>query len=220
MKGAKAYVSPCCLTLKTVPLYLKNKIRIMLLSSDFVFGRRKQMAEEKKELWLNWLALTTIILAVCATLSTFKGGGFSTRSVMSQTQASDQWSFFQSKSVKSYLYEMQRDKLELELMAIGSKISPPVKVEYERRIADYSKKILKYDGEKAEIQKDAKKFEGIRDDAQKHSQAFGLAVIFLQIAILLSSIAALLKQKYIWLIGVAVGFVGIVYFANGFLLFI
>jgi hypothetical protein len=33
------------------------------------------MAEEKKETWLNYLALTTVILAVCATLSTFKGGG-------------------------------------------------------------------------------------------------------------------------------------------------
>ncbi len=29
------------------------------------------MAEEKKEGWLNYLALTTVILAVCATLSTF-----------------------------------------------------------------------------------------------------------------------------------------------------
>jgi hypothetical protein len=28
------------------------------------------MAEEKKEKWLNYLALTTVILAVCATLST------------------------------------------------------------------------------------------------------------------------------------------------------
>ena len=45
------------------------------------------MAEEKKETWLNYLALTTVIFAVCATLSTFKGGGFSTRSVMSQSQA-------------------------------------------------------------------------------------------------------------------------------------
>lgn len=28
------------------------------------------MAEEKKETWLNYLALTTVIFAVCATLST------------------------------------------------------------------------------------------------------------------------------------------------------
>jgi len=65
------------------------------------------MAEEKKEPWLNYLALTTVILAVCATLATFKGGGYSTRSVMSQTRASDQWAFYQAKSIKGYIYEMQ-----------------------------------------------------------------------------------------------------------------
>jgi hypothetical protein len=32
------------------------------------------MGEEKKEGWLGLLATTTILLAVCATLSTFKGG--------------------------------------------------------------------------------------------------------------------------------------------------
>ena len=48
------------------------------------------MAEEKKESWLNYLALTTVILAVCATLSTFKGGWFSTRSVLSQSHAANQ----------------------------------------------------------------------------------------------------------------------------------
>jgi hypothetical protein len=65
------------------------------------------MAEEKKEAWLNYLALMTVIFAVCATLSTFKGGGYSTRSVMSQSQASDEWAFYQSKSIKSYMYQMQ-----------------------------------------------------------------------------------------------------------------
>jgi Domain of unknown function (DUF4337) len=52
------------------------------------------MAEEKKEPWLNYLALATVILAVCATLSTFKGGGFSTRSVLSQSKAASQWAYF------------------------------------------------------------------------------------------------------------------------------
>ena len=41
------------------------------------------MAEEKKDPWLSYLALTTVIFAVCATLSTFKGGGYSTKSVIS-----------------------------------------------------------------------------------------------------------------------------------------
>ena len=176
------------------------------------------MAEEKKEVWLNYLALTTVILAVCATLSTFKGGGFSTRSVMSQTQASDQWAYFQAKSIKSYIYEMQKDKLELELKTAG-KISPQSVAEYAKKIEEYDKKSKKYEAEKNEIQTEAKHFEQVRNDAQNHSQIFGIAVIYLQIAILLSSIAALIKKKLVWLLGVSVGLVGIVYFMNGFLLF-
>ena len=52
------------------------------------------MAEEQKEPWLNRMALATVILAVCATLSTFKGGSYSTQSVINQALASDQWSFY------------------------------------------------------------------------------------------------------------------------------
>ena len=65
------------------------------------------MAEEKKEGWLNLLALTTVILAVCATLATFKGGGHSTKAVLSQSQASDQWAYYQAKGIKGNLYEVE-----------------------------------------------------------------------------------------------------------------
>ena len=93
------------------------------------------MAEEKKETWLNWLALTTVIFAVCATLSTFKGGGYSTRSVLSQTRASDQWAFYQAKSIKGYLYEVQREKLELERDAGRGSARPEVLAAYDATIA-------------------------------------------------------------------------------------
>ena len=76
------------------------------------------MSEEKKDAWLNYLALTTIIFAVCATLSTFKGGGFSTKSVITQAQASDEWAYYQSKGIKSYIYQLQAEKLELDLMGL------------------------------------------------------------------------------------------------------
>ncbi len=173
------------------------------------------MAEGKKEPWLNYLALTTVIFAVCATLSTLKGGGYGSKAVMSQAQASDQWSYYQSKSVKGYLYELQRDKLDLEL-----KIGGRGAAEYRKKIAFYQDEINRYKGEKEEIMKKAQALEATRDNAQKHSGAFGLAAMFLQIAILLSSIAALMKKKLFWFIGVAGGCIGLVYFFNGFLLFI
>ena len=173
-------------------------------------------AEEQKEKWLNYLALTTIILAVCATLSTFQGGKYSTRSVLMQTQAANQWAYYQSKSIKGYLYEIQRESLELETKK--AKVSRAMMSEYEKKIDIYNQKIKKYEEEKALISKEAKKLEAVRDDAQRHSQIYGLAVIFLQIAILLSGISALMKKKYVWILGMATGVVGLVYFANGFIL--
>lgn len=174
------------------------------------------MAEEKKEPWLNVLALTTVILAVCATLATFKGGGYSTRSVMSQAQASDQWAFYQAKSVKANLYEINRDRLEMD--AEGA--APARAAELRKKAEEFGAKVARYEKEKDEIQKVARQKEQVRDDAQKHSGAFGLAVIFLQISILLSSIAALLKKQPVWWLGLAVGTLGVVCFLNGFWLFL
>lgn len=174
------------------------------------------MAEEKKEVWLNYLALTTVIFAVCATLSTFKGGGFSTRSVMSQSQASDQWAFYQAKSIKSYMYQMQKETLELKLLDLPRSTPEKVANNLKDKIADYKKKIEKYEQEKSEIQEKAKQLESVRDESQKHSQAFGMAIIFLQISILLSSIAGLLKKKMVWYGGLATGLGGLFYFLDGF----
>ena len=174
------------------------------------------MAEEKKEPRLNLLALTTVILAVCATLATFKGGGHSTRTVLSQSLASDQWAYYQAKGIKGNLYEVEAMRLKREIQ-LAPKAAAPL---LETSLAEVEKKVAKYDGEKAEIQKVARGYEDAKADAQKHSAAFGFAVIFLQIGILLSSIAALLTQKPVYYLGLGVGVVGIVYFVNGFLLFI
>jgi DNA repair ATPase RecN len=177
------------------------------------------MAEEPKERWLNYLALTTVILAVCATLSTFKGAGYSTQAVLSQARAADQWAYYQAKSIKGYLYEIQKEALELEYKKDKTKATGKVAGEYEKKIESYARRLKRYDEEKTVISKEAKRLESVRDDAQTHAQIFGLAVIFLQIAILLSSIAALMKKKTVWVAGISAGAVGLIYFINGFLLF-
>jgi len=177
------------------------------------------MAEEKKEPWLNYLALATVILAVCATLSTFKGGSYSTRSVLSQSQAANQWAYYQAKSLKGYLYEIQKENLDFDLQEKEATLTETGLKDLKDRIASYGKRIAKYDGEKSEIMKEARQFEAIRDDAQRHARVFGIAVIFLQIAILLSSVAALLKKKLVWYLGLVIGAAGVFYFIDGFMLF-
>ena len=176
--------------------------------------------EDKKEQWLNYLALSTIVFAVCATLATFKGGSYSTRSVLSQSQASDQWAYYQAKGIKSYLYEMQKEKLELELLNLQKSASEDVIFAYKQKIKNYKDRAENYLKEKSDIQNNAKNLEKARDVAQLHSKAFGVAVIFLQIAILLSSIASLMRKKQLWFLGVTAGIIGIAYFADGFFVFI
>lgn len=179
------------------------------------------MAEDKKENWTTYLAISTVIIVVCATLSTFKGGGYSNKSLMNQTSASDQWAFYQSKSLKSYVFEMQKDNLELQFELI--KKSNPSKDfldKYEEKINSCTKKIKQYELDKEEISLAAKKFEQERDECKLHGSAFGIAVIFLQISILLSSIAALAKKKYVWYLSLLVGVAGVIYFLDGFSLFL
>jgi hypothetical protein len=173
------------------------------------------MADDKKDPWLNLLALTTVIFAVCATLATFKGGGYSTKTVLNQAMASDQWAYYQAKGIKGNLYEVEALRLKREI-ELAPKAALPL---LEKSLADVEKKVAKYDGEKADISKKATGYEEAKADAQKHGAPFGLAVIFLQIAILLSSIAALLKKQPVYWAGLAVGLVGLVYFVNGFYLF-
>jgi hypothetical protein len=176
------------------------------------------VADEKKEPWLNYLALTTVIFAVCATLATFKGGGYSTRSVLSQAQASDQWAYYQAKSIKENVYQLQLDKIGLEAK-LDADASAAKATLYKDAISTYEKKVAKYSDEKAAIKALAEDWEAKRDDAKKHGEPFGIAVILLQIAILISSIAALLKRQVLWYLALPVGLLGIVFFADGFLLF-
>ena len=91
---------------------------------------------------------------------------------------------------------------------------------YSQKISDYDKKIQQYEKDKADISDTAKKYEAERDQYKKHSSAFGIAVIFLQVSILLSSIAALTRKKFVWYFSLLVGFAGILFFINGFFLLI
>lgn len=174
------------------------------------------MNEERKEAWLNQLALTTVLFAVAATLSTFKGSSYSTRAVLNQTEAANRWSYFQSKSIKSYLHQIQREELETEIAAGSSRWPAPVTALYRERAAQYAGVTARYETEMKQIAADARALESQRDHARGHSQTFGYAVIFLQIAVLLSSVAALLKRRLIWHVGLASGVAGLWFFASGF----
>ena len=175
------------------------------------------MAELFSEKWVQWVALTTTILAVCAGLSTLKGGGNSTKTQLLTTQEANKWSYFQAKSIKQHVSETQKDLFEVMAAANPEAANNEV---LKRKIASLDSNITRYNKEKSEIKKDAESLTVKQEEFKKHSANFGLATMILQIAIMLSSISALLKRKSLWYGGMALGLIGVFYMINGFLLFL
>ncbi len=169
-----------------------------------------------KEKWIQGVALTTTIIAVCAALSTLRGGAFSTKVQISTTQESNKWSYFQSKSTKQHICEVQLQAFEInELLTSNSVVIDTI----DSKISQLKKDIARYDKEKAEIKKEAEQLNVLQQEYKAHSGSFAIAAMLLQIAIMLSSVGALMKKKWMWFAGMALGASGIVYMMNGFLLF-
>jgi hypothetical protein len=169
--------------------------------------------DETKSTWLNWLAITTIIMSASATLGSAKSGGFGSSAMMAQNRASDQWAFYQAKSIKGHTYELQKDGL----LILTAQAKGESQQAAQAKVAEYENKIATYKKEREDIQAEAKKFEDLRDHSLTNSAIFGRAVIYLQIGITLSALAALLKKKPVWALSVVVGLFGMLYFFNGFL---
>lgn len=177
------------------------------------------MSETKKtetsapapDAWTKWVALSTTLLAVCAAFATLKGGSFSTKTQLATVSASNKWAYFQSKSLK----ETARDTESTIIKVIeASATNPEAKAIARKAIEKADDEIKRYKIEKAEIMKEAQFLDAEAAYSQARGGNFGLAIMFLQIAIMLSAISALMKKKSFWIVGLCAGAIGV-----GFLLF-
>jgi len=177
------------------------------------------MADENKETWITWLALTTAFLAVFAAVTTMYMGKYSNRAILIQGQETDQWGYYQAKSIKGHTYEIQKQKLELEFLSLQATMPAAVAEKYKKTITDYEANIKRYEKEKSEIKAGAEKLAGQKALLQNMSANLSYSLIFLQIAIVMSSVAAITKKKPLWYLGLAIAAGWILYFSNAFLLF-
>ncbi len=173
---------------------------------------------EQKDKWQGRLALSTAIMAVLAALTTLYMGKFSSRAIMAQGQESDQWAFYQAKSIKGHTFETNKTTLELQYLAQKG-LAPETKAEYQKIIQKYGDEIKRYDGEKKEIKDKAETIAKAKLKAQDMGGNFAYALIFLQIALMLSSIASLTKRHYLWYIALICNLGWLFFFLDAWLMF-
>jgi hypothetical protein len=146
-------------------------------------------------------------------------GKYSSRTIMAQAQETDQWAFYQAKSIKSHTFTLQKERMEIDLMAQEKTLSADVARRYRDAIAGYEKTVRRYDTEKEEIKKKADELAAQKAISQERGGNFGYGLIFLQIAIMMSSIAAITKKPPLWYLGIFSAAIGAVFALNGFYLF-
>src|SRR5215468_7482991 len=86
---------------------------IRVISEDRIAAKEK----EKRESWTQYVSLMIVGLAVATAIGALKAGGFSSRVVLNQAQASDTWAFYQAKSIKQRIAEMEARGLAGDLQA-------------------------------------------------------------------------------------------------------
>jgi len=174
--------------------------------------------EKAKERWMGWLALSTAIMAVLAALTTLYMGKFSSRAIMNQGLESNEWAYYQAKSIKQHSFEMSKKSLELQYHSQKA-LPPVVAADYEKTLAKYDDEVKRYEAEKKEIKDKAEGISKSKLKAQEMGGNFAYALIFLQIALMLASISSLTKRKYLWYIALVCNLGWLFFFLDALLLF-
>jgi hypothetical protein len=142
------------------------------------------------------VAIFTAVLATVGAIVSFFGGDtqnkallYKNEAVLERAEASDQWNFYQAKSMKQNLAELAA--------AINT---DPKKVEF------YQNETKRYAREKKDIEKIAqgheaksKRFNELSDHALHPHHYLAISMTLLQIAIALASITVLTQKR--WLLG-------------------
>jgi len=155
----------------------------------------QENAEKAKEPFDRKVALTMAVIAAVMALVSVAGQVLTTEELLNQQKASDQWSYYQAKDIRRYESDIARD-----LMAAVS--AGPAAVN------KYAANMERYDKERGEIQTEAKKLE---DESHVHgAQALRAHVgeVFLEIAIVLASLAILTKRRLMWYVSMLSAVVG------------
>jgi len=162
---------------------------------DLKADRAATKAKEKAEAWTKYVALTLVIIAVIAAVANQYSGKYSSQVQINQIKASDQWNYYEAKSIKQHL-----DVSALtQLQADNSTTNPAMA----KAVLKIQTEIAHFELDKTNIQITALAFEKKRDDAAVRGRHMGLSVTLFSVAIATASICTVTKRKPLWFAAMA-----------------
>jgi Domain of unknown function (DUF4337) len=150
--------------------------------------------EKAKEPFDKKVAATMAILAAALAVVSVLGQIMVSEELLAQQRASDQWNYYQAKSIRRYDSEVARD------LFAGMKLSS--------QSAQYQKNADKYKKDDEDITKEA---QGLERESHLHGRqalGFHFGEVFLEFSIVLSSLAILTKRRAFWYVSILSGVLG------------
>ena len=137
------------------------------------------------------MAIIAAFLAIVSVL----GHITTTEELLLQQKASDQWAYYQAKSIRRYESEIARDLF--------------ANMKNEALSEQYVKNAEKYKKDDEEISKEAKELENESHFRGKQALRLHFGEVFLEVAIVFASLAILSKRSSIWYAAIALALVGV-----------
>ena len=158
----------------------------------------KESAEHTREVWISWVALSTALLAVLAAIASMLSGQHANEAMMDQIEASDQWNYYQAKSIKASV-------LDAKMATAGAPDE-----------SDRSK-LARYEKEQEEIKSEAEGRQAAAKSNFHRHEVYARAVAMFQIAIAVAAISALTRKRHFWIVSLLFGVAGCIFLTLGML---
>ena len=155
---------------------------------------------EAKDTIEKLVALTIAIIAVVLSFVENHGDNAKTDAIVNTNEASNQWAFYQAKSLKGNLAESTSTLLSL----LPAADAAAAKARQEK----LEKEVTRYDGEKEKIKTKAEELQKEASGALAVNDRCDEGSLLLQISVVLCSIAILTRWKPVFFTGAVVGLIG------------
>jgi len=176
-----------------------------------------EQAEHGHESGLAAVTITMAVLAVFVAAVSLMGHRMHTEELLLQTKATDQWAYYQAKSIREHLYKSQKLMLENELDLLSQTLSTESAEKVKASIETLARQESKFANDKKEIEQEARKLEKERDINRSRDPYFEYGEVLLQIAIVMASVSIIAASRAVFGFSIAAALLGAVMCANGYL---